>query len=69
LNPLLLPYIFNNLVLVPISLLTLLGGKKGKQIACQSQFPESEGFRTILSLLWTAILIVLRIALPPHGAV
>ena len=56
-NPLLLPYIFNILVLVPIGSLTLLGGKKGGQVACQGKFPESEGFRTILGSLWMAILI------------
>ena len=52
-----LPYIFNIIVLIPIGLLTLLGGEKGGQLACQSKFPESEGFRTILGSLWTAILI------------
>ena len=56
-NPLLLPYIFNIMVLVPIGSLTLLGGKKGGQVACQGKFPESEGFRTILGSLWMAILI------------
>ena len=56
-NSLLLPYIFNIIVLVPISLMTLLGGKPGGQLACQGRFPESEGFRTILGSLWTAILI------------
>jgi hypothetical protein len=54
---LLLPYIFNVLVLVPIGLLTLFGGERGGQIACQGKFPESAGFRTILGSLWTAILI------------
>ena len=56
-NPLLLPYIFNILVLVPIGSLTLLGGETGGQLACQGKFPESEGFRTILGSLWMAILI------------
>jgi hypothetical protein len=56
-TPLLLPYIFNIFVLIPIGLLTLLGGEKGGQLACQGKFPESEGFRTILGSLWTAILI------------
>jgi hypothetical protein len=54
---LLLPYAFNILVLVPIGLLTLFGGERGGRIACQAKFPESEGFRTILGSLWTAILI------------
>ena len=52
---LLLPYAFNVLVLVPIGLLTLLGGERGGQLACQGKFPESAGFRTILGSLWTAI--------------
>jgi len=56
-NLLLLPYILNILVLVPIGLLTLLGGERGGQLACQGKFSESEGFRTILGSLWTAILI------------
>ena len=54
---LLLPYVFNILVLVPIGLMTLLGGERGGQLACQGKFSESEGFRTILGSLWTAILI------------
>jgi hypothetical protein len=56
-NPLLFPYIFNILVLIPVGLLTLLGGERGGQLACQNKFPESEGFRTILGSLWTAILL------------
>lgn len=56
-TPLLLPYIFNIVVLIPIGLLTYVGGEKGGQLACQNKFPESEGFRTILGSLWTAILI------------
>ena len=56
-NPLLLPFIFNIVVLVPIGSMTLLGGKRGGQMASQGKFPESEGFRTILGSLWTAILI------------
>ena len=55
--PLVLAYIFNIIVLIPIGLMTMLGGAKGGQLACQSKFPESEGFRTILGSLWTAILI------------
>ncbi len=52
-----MPYIFNIIVLVPIGLLTLLGGERGGQLASQGKFPESEGFRTILGSLWTAILL------------
>lgn len=54
---LLLPYLFNIVVLVPIGSLTLLGGERGGRIASQGKFPESEGFRTILGSLWTALLI------------
>ena len=43
-NQLLFPYIFNILILFPVGLLTLLGGKRGGQLACQGKFPESEGF-------------------------
>ena len=56
-TPLVLAYIFNIIVLIPIGLMTMLGGEKGGQLACQRKFPESEGFRTILGSLWTAILI------------
>lgn len=56
-NPLSIPYAFNVLVLLPVGILTLLGGERGGQLACQGKFPESEGFRTILGSLWTAILI------------
>ncbi len=56
-NPMIFPYIFNIIVLIPVGLLTLLGGERGGQLACQNKFPESEGFRTILGSLWTAILI------------
>lgn len=55
--PLLLPYIFNIVVLIPIGLITLFGGERGGRLASQGKFPESEGFRTILGSLWTAILI------------
>ena len=56
-NPLLPPYIFNIVVLVPVGLTTLLGGEKGGQRVFQDKFPESAGIRTILGSLWTAILI------------
>lgn len=56
-TPLLIPYFFNVIVLLPIGLMTLLGGERGGQLASQGKFPESEGFRTILGSLWTAILI------------
>ena len=56
-NLLLLPCFFNIIVLVPIASMMLLGGERGGQIASQGKFPESEGFRTILGSLWTAILL------------
>ena len=56
-SPLSFPYIFNILVLIPVGILTLLGGERGGQLACQNKFEESEGFRTILGSLWTAILL------------
>ena len=46
-TPLLLPYFFNIIVLIPIGLLTFVGDEKGSQLACQSKLTESEGFRTI----------------------
>lgn len=56
-NPLLIPYAFNILVLVPVGLLTLFGGAAGVRLVFQDKFPESEGIRTILGSLWTAILV------------
>ena len=56
-DPLLLPYIFNILVLIPVGLTTLLGGERGGRFVFQGRFPESAGIRTILGSLWTAILI------------
>lgn len=55
-NPLLLPYVFNIAVLIPVGLLTLFGGSSGCRWAFQNKFPESEGIRTILGSIWTAIL-------------
>jgi hypothetical protein len=56
-KPLLLPYIFNILVLIPVGLATLFGGAAGGRFVFQGRFPESAGIRTILGSLWTAILI------------
>ena len=56
-KPLVLPYIFNILVLIPIGLTTLLGGAAGGWRVFQDKFPERAGIRTILGSLWTAILI------------
>ena len=56
-KPLLLPYIFNILVLIPVGLATLFGGAAGGRFVFQGKFPESAGIRTILGSLWTVILI------------
>jgi hypothetical protein len=56
-NVLLLPYVFNILVLIPVGLLTLLGGSTGCRWVFQNKFPDSEGIRTILGSVWTAILV------------
>jgi len=55
--PLLVPYIFNILVLIPVRLMTLLSGDAARRWVFQEKFPESAGIRTILGSLWTAILI------------
>jgi hypothetical protein len=56
-NLLCVAYTLNILVLIPVALMTLLGGQAGNQRVFQGKFPESEGTRTILGSLWTAILI------------
>ena len=55
-KPLLLPYIFNIVVLIPVGL-TPLRGRGGRRLVFQGKFPDSAGIRTILGSLWTAILI------------
>jgi hypothetical protein len=55
-DPLLVPYGFNIIVLVPVGLLTLLGGATGNRWVFHGKFPESSGVRTILGSLWTSIL-------------
>lgn len=57
-NPLLLPYVFNIAGLIPVGPVTLFGGSSGSRLVFQNKFPESEGIRTILGSLWTAILCV-----------
>lgn len=56
-NLLLLPYTFNIILLIPVGLLTLFRGATGCRWVFQGKFPESEGIRTILGSLWTAILL------------
>ncbi|MBN1461745.1 MAG: hypothetical protein JXA57_19620 [Armatimonadetes bacterium] len=56
-NLLLLPYVFNIVMLLPIGLMTLLGGAETQWRLYQGKYPDSPGPRTILGALWTAILI------------
>ena len=56
-NVLLLPYIFNILVLLPIGMPLLFGGTVAVRRVFQAKFTDSEGIRTILGSLWTAILV------------
>ena len=51
------PWIFNILVLIPGALTALFGSSAVARHVFQDKFPESEGIRTILGSLWTAILI------------
>ena len=50
-------YTLNIAVLIPAALLALLGGEAGNRRVFQDKFPESEGTRTIVGSLWTAILV------------
>ena len=56
-NPLLLAYVLNILVLLPVGLMTLLGGAEMQQRVFLGKYPDSPGPRTILGALWTAILV------------
>ena len=56
-NLLLLPYILNIIVLVPVGLTELLGGPEGHRRLFQGKYPDSPGIRTLLGSLWTALLI------------
>ena len=49
-KPLLLPYIFNILVLIPVGLTTPFGGAAGGRWVFQDKFPESAEMRTISRL-------------------
>ncbi len=55
-DPLALPYCLNVVILLPVGLLTLLGGEAGNRWVFQGKFPESAGVRTLLGSLWTTIL-------------
>jgi hypothetical protein len=58
-NVLLIPYIVNIILLVPVSLGTLFNVKK----AVRPVFEESAGYRTLSGAVWTAILILSVIGL------
>jgi hypothetical protein len=50
-------YVLNILVLIPVAFQTLLSGEAGNRRVFQGKFPDSEGTRTTLGSLWTAILV------------
>ena len=56
-NLLLLPYLLNIIVLLPVGLMALLGGPEAQRRLFQGKYPDSPGIRTILGSLWTALLI------------
>ena len=56
-NLLLLPYIFNILVLIPVGLTMPFGGAAGRRVLVQGKLPESAEMRTISGSAWTVILI------------
>lgn len=56
-NLLLLPYILNIIMLLPVGLTELLGGPGAHQRLFQGKYPDSPGIRTLLGSLWTALLI------------
>jgi hypothetical protein len=62
-NVLLLPYVFNIIVLLPVGLTALLGGAEAQGRVFGGKYPDSPGLRTILGSLWTAILICSAIGL------
>ncbi len=53
---LLLPYIFNIFVLIPVGLMPL-GGASGKRLVFRGKLPGNADFRTISGSAWTVILI------------
>lgn len=55
--PLLLAYVLNIIILIPVGLTTLLGGPEAQRRLFQGKYPDSAGIRTILGSLWTALLI------------
>ena len=56
-RPLLLPYIFNMVVLIPVGLTMPFGGAEGRRLLLQGKLPESAEIRTSSASAWTVILI------------
>ena len=56
-NPLLLPYLFNILVLIPVGLKTPFEGVPIGRLVFRGKLPESAEMRTISASAWTVILI------------
>ena len=56
-NRLLLPYIFNIVVLIPVGLTMPFGGAASRRLLLQGKLPESAEMRTISASAWTVILI------------
>jgi hypothetical protein len=56
-KPLLLPYLFNIAVLIPVALTMPVGGASGTRLVFQGKLPESAEMRTISASAWTVILI------------
>src|SRR5271166_6269118 len=56
-KPLLLPYIFNILVLIPVGLTTPFGGAARRRLVFQGKLPGGAELRTISGSAWTVILI------------
>src|SRR4029079_6420559 len=56
-KPLILPYIFNILVLIPLRLTLPFGGAASRRLVFQGKLPESTELRTISASAWTVILI------------
>jgi hypothetical protein len=55
-NPLLLPYIFNILVLIPVGLTMPFGGAASRRLILKGKLPESAEIRTISGSAWTVII-------------
>jgi hypothetical protein len=55
-NRLLLPYIFNIVVLIPVGL-TPFGEKVGRRLDFQGKLPVGAGIRSISGSSWTVIVI------------